>query len=255
MEEQRKKSNNIQDYNNLGINIPIFLQQNYSDWLIKYPEIYQLDENFNILKEWSCKKEILIFYNSRPQGLDLALRKLCRFKGFFFCWKVLFEKENLRPILSEKRNEAVYAYNPSDELLKRYYNYESFSHKDFYESGLREQFQFITRFKNSVICGSTLDLSITNIRRCAKHEPTVIFHKDYFFSFTPLLKIHKLTADILELSEKNNKGIIKEEEKFNLIQDIIEFKIKYKDSENNREIGFKEKQLWDLLRDKTIPSL
>ena len=146
----------------------------------------------------------------------------------------------MRPLLTEKRNTPIYAYNPPEELLDRYYNYEEFKQEDFFKEGIKEQFQFIGRFKNSVAAGNFLDLSVTNIRRTAKGE--LLFHKDYFFSFTPLLHIHELVADIFELSAKNNTGKIKDDEKIKLIRDIDSFKKEY--TEEGRVVGNAEKKLY-----------
>ena len=121
------------------------------------------------------KKEITIYTNKKVQGLDLALRKSCRFQGYFWIAKVLYEKEGIKPVKTIRRNDAIYAYNPSEEMLQKYYNYEDFDTKDFFKSGIAETFQFIGRFSNSVAISKILDLSITNIRRVAKCDPEIIF--------------------------------------------------------------------------------
>lgn len=236
--------------NNLDINIPKYLDEKYPKWVDNYPKILQLDEDFNVIREWNNKKEIINYYkaveSTKVQALDLALRKSCRFKGYFWMAKVLYE-EGLRPIKTIKRNDAIYAYNPSEDMLKRYYNYEELNIEDFFKPGIRETFQFIGRFTNSVAISKTLDLSITNIRRVAKRDPDIIFHKDYWFSFVPLMKIHKLEADIIELSYYNEKGVLREDDKINLINYIKEFKELW--TEKGREVGFIEKELWLLIQD------
>lgn len=237
--EQGKKTNN------LGINIPKLLEEKYPTWIKDYPEILQLDENFEPIREWKNKKEITLYTNKGVQGLDLALRKSCRFQGYFWIAKILYEKEGIRPLKTIKRNDAIYAYNPSDEMLQKYYNYEELNIKDFFKPGVAETFQFIGRFPNSVAISKTLDLSITNIRRVAKCDPNIIFHKDYWFSFVPLLKIHQLEADIIELSHLNERGVLREDDKVNLTNYIKELKELY--TEENRAIGFIERELWDIL--------
>lgn len=237
--EQGKKTNN------LGINIPKLLEEKYPTWIKDYPEILQLDENFEPIREWKNKKEITLYTNKGVQGLDLALRKSCRFQGYFWIAKILYKKEGIRPLKTIKRNDAIYAYNPSDEMLQKYYNYEELNIKDFFKPGVAETFQFIGRFPNSVAISKTLDLSITNIRRVAKCDPNIIFHKDYWFSFVPLLKIHQLEADIIELSHLNERGVLREDDKVNLTNYIKELKELY--TEENRAIGFIERELWDIL--------
>ena len=95
-----------------------------------------------------------------------------------------------------------------------------------------------------------MDLSITNIRRVAKCDPDIIFHKDYWFSFVPLLKIHQLEADIIELSHLNERGVLREDDKLNLINYIKEFKELY--TEEERVVGFIEKELWSLVQNMNL---
>lgn len=234
------KGNENNSGNNLDVNIPKLLASKYPTWMFQYPQILQLDENFEPVKVWNNKKEIAEYFNKKIQGVDLALRNCCRFQGYYWVIKVLYEREGLRPLLTEKRNTPIYAYNPPEDILDRYYNYEEFKQEDFFKEGIKEQFQFIGRFKNSVAAGNFLDLSVTNIRRTAKGE--LLFHKDYFFSFTPLLHIHELVADIFELSAKNNTGKIKDDEKIKLINDIDFFKKEY--TEEGRVVGNAEKRLY-----------
>lgn len=231
--------------NNLGINIPEYLDKHYPKWMENCPEILQLNENLEPIREWKNKKEIIVYYHKKIQGLDLALRKSCRFQGYFWVAKVLYENEGLRPIKTIKRNDAIYAYNTSEEMLKRYYNYEDINIQDFFKPGIRETFQFIGRFSNSVAISKVLDLSITNIRRVAKCDPDIIFHKDYWFSFIPLMRIHQLEADIIELSHYNERGVLREDDKINLMNYIKEFKELW--TEEGRAIGFIEKELWEML--------
>ena len=49
----------------------------------------------------------------------LALRKSCRFQGYFWIAKVLYEKEGIKPVKTIRRNDAIYAYNPSEEMLQK----------------------------------------------------------------------------------------------------------------------------------------
>ena len=239
--------------NNKGINIPKLLEEKYRDWMSKSPEILQLGEDLKPIREWKNKKAIVEYYNKKVQGLDLALRKSCRFQGYFWIAKVLYENEGIRPVKTIKRNDAIYAYNPCDEMLQKYYSYEDLNIKDFFKPGIAETFQFIGRFSNSVAISKTLDLSITNIRRVAKCDPDIIFHKDYWFSFVPLLKIHQLEADIIELSHLNERGVLREDDKINLINYIKEFKELY--TEERRVIGFIEKELWSLIKSMNLESL
>lgn len=230
--------------NSFDINIPEYLNSHYPKWTDKNPEICQLGEDLNCIKVWKNKQEITKFFGARVQGLDLALRNSCRFKGFFWVVKVLYD-EGLRPEPTAKRNDKIYAYNPSKELLERYNNYEFIDPNSFYKEGVRETFQFIGRFKNSVAVSMALDLSITNIRRVAKKDPDIIFHKDYFFSFEPLLRINKVVAEIIDLSSYNERGVLDEKEKELLYDYIKEFKETY--FETKREIGFVEEQLYKIL--------
>lgn len=234
--------------NNLDVNIPDLLAQKYPHWMEDCPEILQLDEDLNPIREWKNKKDITVYFKKKVQGLDLALRKSCRFQGFFWIAKVLYENEGIRPIKTTKRNDAIYAYNPSEEMLTRYNNYEELDIKDFFKEGIRETFQFIGRFSNSVAISKILDLSITNIRRVAKCDPDIIFHKDYWFSFVPLMKIHQLEADIIELSHLNERGVLREDDKIKLINDIKEFKELY--TEEGRAVGFIEKELWKVINNQ-----
>lgn len=242
--EQQKKTNNK------DVNIPDLLNQKYPNWMDNYPEILQLDENLNPIRVWKNKKEIINYFRKKVQGLDLALRKSCRFQGYFWIAKVLYENEGIRPIKTIKRNDAIYAYNPSDEMLERYNNYEEINTKDFFKEGIRETFQFIGRFTNSVAISKVLDLSITNIRRVAKCDPDIVFHKDYWFSFIPLMKIHQLEADIIELSHLNERGVLREDDKILLLKYIQEFKDSY--TEEGRVIGFIEKQLYNILKENNF---
>lgn len=242
MEDDSKKTNN------LGIDIPKLLSEKYPRWMENTPEILQLDENLNPIREWKNKKEITIYFKKKVQGLDLALRKSCRFQGFFWIAKILYENEGIRPIKTIKRNDAIYAYNPSEEMIEKYNNYEDLDINDFFKEGIRETFQFIGRFTNSVAVSKALDLSITNIRRVAKCDPDIVFHKDYWFSFVPLMKIHQLEADIIELSHLNERGVLREDDKIQLINYIKEFKELY--TEKGRAVGFIEKELWNVLNKK-----
>lgn len=236
--------------NNLGVNIPELLDKKYPNWVVNFPEILQLDEDLNPIREWKNKREIISYYRKKVQGLDLALRKSCRFQGYFWIAKVLYENEGIKPIKTIKRNDAIYAYNPSDEILAKYNRYEDIDFHDFFKEGIRETFQFIGRFTNSVAISKALDLSITNIRRVAKCDPDIIFHKDYWFSFVPLMHIHEIEADIIELSHLNEIGVLREDDKVKLINYIEEFKKTY--TEEGRVVGFIEKELWETLKDYQI---
>lgn len=231
--------------NNLNVNIPQLLATKYPQWIFQCPQILQLNEDLEPIKTWNNKKEIADYFNKKIQGVDLALRKCVRFQGFYWVIKILYEEEGLRPLLTEKRNTAIYAYNPPEDILQRYYDYEEFTQADFRKEGLKEQFQFIGRFRNSVAAGDFLDLSVTNIRRVAKNE--LIFHKDYFFSFTPLMPIHKLVADIFELNGKNSRNQLKEDKKVKLYNDIKEFKETY--TEEGRVVGNAEKKLYKIINE------
>lgn len=230
--------------NSFDINIPEYLKNNYPNWMETCPKICQLGEDLNCLKVWNNKQEIIHFFNARVQGLDLALRNSCRFKGYFWVAKVLYD-EGLRPEPTTRRNDKIYAYNPSEALLEKYNNYEPINTEDFYKEGIRENFQFIGRFNNSVAVSKALDLSITNIRRVAKKDPDIIFHKDYFFSFEPLLKINKIVADIIELSSYNERGVLDDKGKENLCSYIEYFKKNHLIIKRN--IGFVEEQLYKIL--------
>ena len=237
---------NSNNENNLGVNIPNLLNQKYKNWGVLYPEILQLDENLEPIKVWNNKKDIAAYFGKKIQGVDLALRKCCRFRGYFWVIKILYEKEGLRPVKVDKRNTKIYAYNPPQNILDKYYNYEQLSQEDFTRDGVKETFQFIGRFKNSVAAGEFLDLSVTNIRRVAKKE--ILLHKDYFFSFEPLLDIHKVTAEIFDLSNKNNLGTIRDDEKDKLFKYIDNFKENH--LKVKRVIGFAEEELFELLSKK-----
>ena len=235
------------DYNNnFGWYIPKVMQEEYVNWMINNPEIVQLDENLNVIKVWPNKLEIAKYFNSRIQGVDLALRNSCRFKGYHFVIKVLYDR-GLRPIVKEKRNTAIYAYNPPQEIFKRIFQGEKFVVEDFYKEPWNTQFQLITRYKNSVAAGNALDLSVTNIRRVAKND-NILFHKEYFFSFDPILPIHKVVADICDLLEKQKQKIIKEDEEDFLNKQIEIFKKTY--TEEGRVIGYVEKSIRDILLKK-----
>lgn len=230
--------------NNMGINIPNYLAEKYPNWLVNFPEVYQLNEDLIPTKTWRNKKDIAKWFGKRIQGVDLALRKCVRFQGYYFVIKVLYD-EGLRPIKTPKRNDMIYAYDPSQDLLNRYYDYEEFHHEDFFKEGLRETFRFIGRFRNSVVCADYLDLSITNIRQVAKQTPNLLFHKDYYFSFVPIMPIHEIEADIIDLSAKNQDGTIKDEEKIKLLRLVKEFKDLY--TEEGRVVGGIEKKLYKLI--------
>lgn len=240
----------LKQTNNKDVNIPELLAQKYPNWMENYPEILQLDENLNPIRVWKDKKEIVNYFRKKVQGLDLALRKSCRFQGYFWIAKVLYENEGIRPIKTVKRNDAIYAYNPSEEMLEKYNNYEDIKIQDFFKEGIRETFQFIGRFINSVAISKVLDLSITNIRRVAKCDPDIIFHKDYWFSFVPLMKIHQLEADIIELSHLNEVGVLREDDKVLLLKYIQEFKESY--TEEGRVVGFIEKKLYNILKENNF---
>ena len=235
------KSNNG---NNLDINIPDFLNKKYPNWIVDCPQIYQLNENLEPIQIWNNKKEVAEYFHKRIQGLDLALRKGCRFQGFFWVIGVLFEKEGLRPLLTEKRNEPIYAYNPSKELLEKYYNREHLTYEMFKLNGYKEQFQLIRRFKNSVEAGKYLDLSITNIRRVAKKE--ILFHKDYFFSFTPLKHIHEVIENLFYYYNEINfyHRDLREQDKLQAKSLIEEFKVIYSE---NRFLGNRDKKMKELI--------
>lgn len=228
--------------NNLNVNINELLTKKYPTWMITNPEIYQLNEDLIPIKEWKNKKEIASWFNKQIQGVDLALRECVRFQGYYWTIKILYDKEGLRPLITDKRNEPIYCYNPSEDILKRYYNYEDFDHDYFRKDGIKEQFQFIGRFRNSVIASKFLDISVTNIRRTAKKEKGIIFHKDYYFSFEPLLEIHQIEADIIDLSKKSLTIDLKDEEKIKLLNSIDKFKKQY--TEKGRYVGNIERQLY-----------
>ena len=237
--------------NNLGIYIPSYMEKNYINWTINCPEICQLDENFNIIKIWKNKRDIAEYYNKKIQGVDLAIRNSCRFQGYYFVIKVLYNI-GLRPVLKEKRNTAIYAYNPSDEILERYYKGEQFEANDFFKDEFKNKFQFIRRYRNSVAAGNDLDLSVTNIRRVSKCE--LLFHKEYFFTFNPLLKIHEIVADIDDLYFKIKSNIpLKEDENEKLIKSIKEFHEIY--SEKDRIVGNLEKKINQLINDDVIKAV
>ncbi len=52
------KSNENNSGNNLDVNIPKLLASKYPTWMFQYPQILQLDENFEPVKVWNNKKEI-----------------------------------------------------------------------------------------------------------------------------------------------------------------------------------------------------
>lgn len=235
-----------QNYNNSwGIYIPKYMEENFINWGINYPEIVQLDEDFNVIKIWNNKREIAEYYNKRIQGVDLAIRNSCRFQGFYFVIKVLYDR-GLRPVLKEKRNTCIYAYNPPDFILKRIYEGELFTAEDFFNDEYRDFFQFIARYKNSVAAGNHLDLSVTNIRRVSKCE--LLLHKEYFFSFKPILHIHEVVADIVDLSLKKKEKLIKEDELIKLDSVIKEFKEIY--SEEGRVVGNLERKVYKALMEE-----
>ena len=227
--------------NNMGIYIPGYMERHYVNWSINYPEICQLDEEFNVIKVWNNKREIAEYYNKKIQGVDLAIRNSCRFQGYYFVIKVLYDI-GLRPILKEKRNTAIYAYNPSEDLLERVYKGEQFTAEDFFQDELKNSFQFIARYRNSVAAGNALDLSVTNIRRVSKCE--LLFHKEYFFTFYPILRIHEVVADIVDLLNKKKNNLIKSDELLTLETSIKEFKEIY--TEENRVVGNVELKIRDL---------
>lgn len=236
---------NLKQTNNLNVNIPKLLSEKYPRWMEDFPEIYQLNEDLIPIKEWKSKKEIISYYGTRVQGLDLALRNSCRFKGYYWIAKILYDVEGIRPVKTIKRNNAIYAYNPCEEMLKKYYNYEDLDRNSFFKEGIRETFQFIGRFSNSIRISEILDVSITNIRRVAKCDPNIIFHKDYYFSFVPLMRIHEVEAEIIELSSFNNRGVLSDSEKKQLFDYIEEFKSLY--FKEKRVLGFLEQELWELI--------
>lgn len=236
--------------NNLGIYIPSYMEKHYINWSINYPEICQLDEDFNVIKIWNNKRNIAEYYGKRIQGVDLAIRNSCRFQGYYFVIKVLYDI-GLRPVLKEKRNTAIYAYNPSDFILESYEKGEQFTAEDFFKDEYQNQFQFIKRYKNSVAAGSSLDLSVTNIRRVSKCE--LLFHKEYFFTFKPILRIHEVVADIDDLYSKvKSKITLKSDEYEKLISSIEEFKKIY--SEEYRYVGLIEKRIKKLIDENQIES-
>lgn len=213
------------------VKIPELLAEKYPNWGDRFPEILQIDEDMNIIKVWRNKKEIVEFYHKKIQGLDLALRKRCRFIGYFWIIKILYEKEGIRPIITEKRNSPIYAYDPPEYICE---NCNDYKISDFYSEEHKSKFRFIGRFNNSVIVGEHLDLSVTNIRRVAKGE--IPLHKGYFFSFIPIYDIHKISSDILELLEKKDRFGISEEEIVKLNDLIVDFKQefdKYRDSKDS----------------------
>jgi len=234
--------------NNLGLSIPKLLESKYPNWIYLTPEIVQLDEDFNILKIWNTKREIADFYRKKIQGVELAIRNSCRFQGFYWVIKVLYEKEGLRPSLTEKRNTQIYTYDPPIEILENYWNFKI---SDFWKDEWKSKFRFIGRFSNSVSASHSLDLSVTNIRRCAKEEEGIILHKGYFFSFNPILEIHQLTADIVEYTTSNSKGLLKEEEEIKLYSCIERFKEVYSEEED-RVISSIEKKIWNLCKNGDI---
>lgn len=223
--------------NNLNINIPNLLAEKYPSWINNCPEIYQLNEELEPIKEWSNKKEIANFYGKPIQGVDLAIRKCCRFQGYYFVIKVLYEQEGLKPLLIAKRNQNIYAYNPPQEILDAYYDGKILSQDYFRKEGIKEKFQFIGYFKNSVSVSKYLDISITNIRQCVKGQ--LLLHKEYFFSFSPLLKIHEVIAIILYLSKKNYLNSL---EKSQLVENIQLFKKLY-EINTDRIINSTEEEL------------
>lgn len=229
--------------NNLYINIPKLLTEKYPNWIYLHPQIYQLDEDFKIIKTWDNKKQIADHYKKKIQGVELAIRKSCRFKGFYWVIKILYDKEGLRPLLTEKRNTPIYTYDPPLEILDNYWNFKI---SDFWADEWKNKFRFIGRFPNSVAASKFLDLSVTNIRRVSKEE--LILHKGYFFSFNPILEIHQLTADIVEYTTSNSKGLLKEGEEVKLFSCIERFKEIY--SEEGRIVSSMEKKLWNLFKDK-----
>ena len=231
--------------NNLGVDIPKLLAEKYPNWIYNTPEILQLDENFNPIKVWSNKKEISEHFRKKVQGIELAIRKSCRFQGYYWMIKVLYEKEGLRPVLTEKRNTPIYTYDPPEEILDNYWN---FTLEDFAKEEWKYKFKFLGRFSNSVSAAKFLDLSVTNIRRVSKKE--LILHKGYYFSFDPILEIHALTADILELSSLNAKGLLREEEQYRLLECMKKFKELY--CEEGRIISSAERSIWKQLKDQDL---
>ena len=48
--------------------------------MFQYPQILQLDENFEPVKIWNNKKEIAEYFNKKIQGADLVLEIVVDFK-------------------------------------------------------------------------------------------------------------------------------------------------------------------------------
>ena len=91
-----------------------------------------------------------------------------------------------------------------------------------------------------------MDLSVTNIRRVSKCE--LLLHKEYFFSFKPILHIHEVVADIVDLSLKKKEKLIKEDELIKLDSVIKEFKEIY--SEEGRVVGNLERKVYKALMEE-----
>ena len=73
MSSDYQPSNNYE--NNLGVNVTELLTKKYINWIYNYPEILQLDEDFNVIKVWSNKKDIASHFRKKIQGVELAIRK------------------------------------------------------------------------------------------------------------------------------------------------------------------------------------
>lgn len=197
--------------NNLGIDIPKYLSSHYKNWQKECPQILQLDNDLNVVREWPNKKAILnYFQTSHIQAIDLSIRKSVRYCGYFFVIKALYDI-GLRPIVTARRNEQIYAYNPSPNILTRYYDYEELTLEDFYKPEEKSQFEFIMRYNSSVETARDLDLSVTNIRSVAKQQ-NILLHKDYFFSFEPLMHIHYYVAEIYYYSKRAENYMLHQDE-------------------------------------------
>lgn len=225
--------------NNLDLDVAKYLNEHFKDWTKEIPQIYELDENLNPIKLWPNKLAIKEHYRIKfIQAVDISVRNSVRVTGRYFCIKYLYDKLGLRPTITKKRNEIIYAYNPNKETLDKFNNNEKLFAIDFFKEGIREKFELIGRFPNSVSCANYLDLSITNIRGVAKRK--MLFHKDYFFSFKPLLSIHKVESDIFDLSRKSEDFSLSNIE-VKLLEDSLEI---FKEDINIERIrGYAEEKL------------
>lgn len=139
-------------------------------------QILQLDDDFNIVKEWNCSiKEIAespIFKTQRT-SFDQALRKKMKAHGYYWMFRSEYDLGIRPPVEKQKRNKVVYAYLPqlAKKLVPR-------------EAPLILGYTFISAYKNCVVASEDLNISVSNIRCVCDGKK--LLHKGYYFSYTPL---------------------------------------------------------------------